>query len=234
MVCTKKVSCKTPPKFSKRKRLNTSIKKRNIRYKPSSKTEEINCALCDFRSVSNVKVIRHMKSSHTQQISDDLVVPDNRKRENPPKVLVEDMSVCDISDDDELSEGSVEKLLIETKSYKMCDFEATDEIELQNHIDKSHGHCSSSNLNEHVISVEKPLPLYKCNECSFTTTATDNLKEHKKEQHNKEQTEVDESIFLHKCISSRRPAKASCQAGKYFLLTPTLHLLWSANSCKYG
>ena len=55
-----------PLKESKRKRLTTPVKRRNMRYKPAPKREELNCGLCDFSSVSNVEIIRHMKNSHTE------------------------------------------------------------------------------------------------------------------------------------------------------------------------
>ena len=50
---------------SKRKRPTTPIKKRNMKHKPSAKLECLNCVLCDFSSVSNVKIIKHMKTKHT-------------------------------------------------------------------------------------------------------------------------------------------------------------------------
>ena len=45
-------------------------------------------------------------------------------------------------------------------------------------------------MNEDVAYVPpvKPLPLYKCSECSFTTTTTGTLKDHKKSTHEKEKS----------------------------------------------
>ena len=66
MVCSRKLTLPTPVRQSKRRRLSTSIKKRNIRYKAAPKVEELECALCEFKSVSNVKIIKHVRISHTQ------------------------------------------------------------------------------------------------------------------------------------------------------------------------
>ena len=71
-------------RFSKRKRLNTPVRRRNTRYKSSSKVDVLNCALCDFTSVSNVSVIRHMKTSHTLSGPSNVVV--QVQTENPKKV----------------------------------------------------------------------------------------------------------------------------------------------------
>ena len=48
--------------------------------------------------------------------------------------------------------------------------------------------------------VVKPLPLYKCSECSFATITTDELHDHKKDKHRKEEPATSQAI-LHKCIS---------------------------------
>ena len=45
------------------------------------------------------------------------------------------MSVCVVSDTEESGEMRVEDLLIETKSFTECDFEAPDEDELEKHHD---------------------------------------------------------------------------------------------------
>ena len=101
------------------------------------------------------------------------------KTDVPRRVLVEDISVCEISDEDEQNETNVEKLLVENKSCEVCDFEGTDASHLDKHTDEIHGRSSNTrtNLNEDIV---KPLPLYKCNECSFASTTTDTRKEHKK------------------------------------------------------
>ena len=74
-----------------------------------------------------------MKSSHTQPGSVNLDVMESRKTDVPRRLLIEDMSVCEISDEDEQNESNEEILLVENKSCKMCDFEATDEIHLDKH-----------------------------------------------------------------------------------------------------
>ena len=48
------------------------------------------------------------------------------------------MSVCDITDDDEFEGSKVETLLIENKSCTVCDFEATNESELNKHMNEVH------------------------------------------------------------------------------------------------
>ena len=48
---------------------------------------------------------------------------------------------------------------------------------------------------------ENASPLYKCKDCGLTTTTTDNLRDHMKEQHNKQQTVNEQTVFLHSCIS---------------------------------
>ena len=51
MVLTKQSFVQTPLKLQMRRRLSTSVKKRNIRHKP----KELSCEVCQFKSVSNVK-----------------------------------------------------------------------------------------------------------------------------------------------------------------------------------
>ena len=107
-VCKRKVSLLTPLRQSKRKRITTTVKKRNIKYKPMAKSEVFTCALCELTSSSNVKLIRHMKTMHTQLSSDNLEVFKNQsiiEIEDIPKQLDEDMSVCELSDNDESNEN---------------------------------------------------------------------------------------------------------------------------------
>ena len=171
LVCLRKVPSVSSIRYPKRKRIATPIKKRNIRYKPAAKQGGINCAICDFASVSNVKMIRHMKTSHTEPCYDKDVSGSVKTSVPRQTLLDEDMSVFLISDDEEASGNGSEELLAE-------------------------------NLNEEVIPpVVKPLPLYKCNECSFATTNTASLREHKKNSHVKERTNEEEVTFLHSCIS---------------------------------
>ena len=67
------------------------------------------------------------------------------------------------------------------------------------HIEAKH----EKTLNKQLVDSEaiKPSPLYKCNNCSFIAMNTDNLTEHKKEQHRKKKPLPDMSIFFHTCIS---------------------------------
>ena len=191
-VCSRKPSLLTPIQNSKRRRLSTSVKKRNMRYKPAAKPAEIDCALCDFKSVSKVKIIKHMKTSHTEANKPSLA----------PKVLAEDMSVCEISDDEDVTDRG-EKLLTESKSCVTCEFEAKQEADLDEHHKECHSQ-PSVNLDEVAEKsppTVKPIHLYKCNDCSFTTVTTDELQEHKKNKHKREKTVVSETVFLHSCIS---------------------------------
>ena len=80
----KLVSLRKPPsgpllRNAKRK-LATPVKRRNMKHKPIAKPGTISCAMCEFTSVSNVKIIRHMKTTHTE-----------------PKMLDEDMSIVEVS-----------------------------------------------------------------------------------------------------------------------------------------
>ena len=113
-------------------------------------------------------------------------------------LLVGDLSLCVLSDDED-------ELLIERKSCDECDFIALTEEDLENH-NEYHVKKTSCTLQEGVTTappVVKPPPLYKCNACSFTTTTTGELKDHMKDVHEKEKLNVlNESVFLHTCISS--------------------------------
>ena len=177
----------------------TPVKRRNIRHKPTGKPEGISCALCDFASVSNLKMIRHMKTSHTNSCLEKDGVDDEASPKE--KVLVEDMSVHVVSDDDNTNNSVSDELLVEEISCLECDFLASDEHELEKHLDESHNKTANSNLSEdnNIPPVVKPLPLYKCNLCSFATTTTDSLKVHKKNSHEKDKGV--ESVYLHSCIS---------------------------------
>ena len=187
----KMVSLRKPPsgpllRNSKRK-LGTPVKRRNMKHKPTVKPETINCAMCEFTSVSNVKIIRHMKTTHTE-----------------PKMLDEDMSVSEVSIAEELNGTGFEKLLVESKSCNKCDFVFTGEDALEMHVDELHGNNTVITVNEVVSPTPqvKPLPLYKCNECAYATITTNALKDHKIEAHGKEQlSKVYEEMFLHSCIS---------------------------------
>ena len=104
MVSERKVSNLPQLRHSKRKRVMTPVKKRNMKYKTATKTDALNCALCDFVSVSRVKVIKHMKSNHTEPSLGDreaTACSFSSLNDIDPKhkLLVEDMSI--VSDDEE-------------------------------------------------------------------------------------------------------------------------------------
>ena len=79
---------------------------------------EINCALCEFKSVSNVKVIKHMKISHTKSTKTDVTT----------ELLDEDMSMCVVSDDEE-DDVRKEELLREDILCEECDFKFQTEVQ---------------------------------------------------------------------------------------------------------
>lgn len=137
----------TPMKHLKRRRLSTSVKKRNVRHRPAIKPLEITCMFCEFRTVSNVKMIRHMKSMHTS-ISNLL--------ENTPRILAEDMSLC-VTEDEveemitptpklltenrsvcEISKDGNEKLVIDNLNRETCNFSSKNEITLESHVENLH------------------------------------------------------------------------------------------------
>ena len=191
MVSSKRVAIQTPLRKSKRRRICTSAKKRNIRHKPASKQEELTCRLCDFKSVNNAKMTKHMKTLHTKAIRPIEV----------PRILVEDMSICSGSDDEGVAKKD-ENLLAEDKAGDNSDSVTIEEETSQN--PNTEGHNKDVSLNTHTPDVEPPLTvksisLYKCNECAFVATTTDNLLGHKKESHKKEVQSSD--VFLHSCIS---------------------------------
>ena len=184
IVCEKKVSMPNSIIHPKRKRINTPNKRRNIKFKSASKLVETKCAMCDFASNSNVSMIRHMKSMHTQQSSRNLNVI-HEETEIPHRVLLEDMSVCDISVEDGVDTDK-EELLTEIKICRICMFKATNQIELETHLQSSHGEGPDSNLSEDIIETTQGVfcsSVYNCDECPFTPTIAESLKEHKEELH---------------------------------------------------
>ena len=217
----------TPMKHLKRRRLSTSTKKRNVRHKPALK--ENSCALCPFSTVSNVKMIRHMKTTHTSQ---------TRQIEVIPKILDEDMSLC------EETETEDEKLPIEDKRTKSdeeldhlrTELLVTEEIpevkkdiahisnKVESQIPDSSGEVkqkdkienklrescefSSKTKDDFVNHIAEDhtqvnhSSFYKCNECVFIAATMEELKVYKKKQHVSEQQKPD-NIFLHSCISCK-------------------------------
>ena len=182
----------TPINYQKRRRLSTSIKKRNIRHKPAQKPHEILCGFCDFTSVSNVKMIRHMKSTHTQPNLMDIT----------PKVLAEDLSLCGINDVEPLVVDEAENWLSENELCEHCDYAAENRNDMEKHCDDHHTQPSATldEITQKPTPVVKPLPLYKCNECSFATITTEELLVHKKDIHKKSKATESET-YLHSCIS---------------------------------
>ena len=190
MVTSKSAPCVLQLRKSKRKRLTTPVKKRNIKYKPAPKVEGQTCALCEFTSVSRSKVILHMKTKHTDVGQVVLDVP-NVTRNINAKIFVEDMSVCGLSDSEEL--------LLGNKSCDNCDFIAADEDGRNMHTDECHNLKTDLTLNEEVSnapSFVKPLALYKCNECPFANTTTGALNEHKKNVHETARPDVQADIVV--------------------------------------
>ena len=63
MVCSRKLTLQTPVRQSKRRRLSTSIKKRNIRYKTAPKVEQIECAPLQLM------IYKYIRRTHTEEIN---------------------------------------------------------------------------------------------------------------------------------------------------------------------
>ena len=136
---------------SKRKRPNTPVKKRNIKYKPAPKQEILNCAVCEFTAGNNVKLKKHMKSYHTEPIIKDtaLAINESVRTQN-----VEDMSVCAVS-------GSEEEVMTEITACTKCNFEASTEEELEKHLDEVHSKIVLKTLDEETVPSDrvKSIPL---------------------------------------------------------------------------
>ena len=171
---------------SKRKRIATPVKKRNIKHKAI--LEELKCALCEFASTTKVKIIRHMKSTHTEQGKTVVV-----QKETPPvdieankplmKQMVEDMSICEIVED--------EKQLIENKKFEECEFRADTEKSLEIHV-----------KDEHEQELESLHSIVKCDECTFITKSGVKLQEHKVKHVNETKRDNSEEIpFMHSCVT---------------------------------
>ena len=196
-VCIQKASTMTPLRESKRKRITTTVKKRNIKYKPASKLELFNCAMCDLTSSSNVKIIRHMKTMHTQGVINESII---EIEDVLPKQLVEDMSVCELSDNDD-SHESLSNIVLKCEE---CTFSASEVGLLINHKEIEHNKhspsdekllaenydvdCNTIRTEDEEVNIENleqdpstslneetenASPLYKCKDCVFTTTTTD-------------------------------------------------------------
>ena len=180
MVNSKRICLVTPPRKQKRRRISTTINKRNMRYKPAQKLQEIKCTFCEFLSLSNVKMIRHMKTEHTET--------QPKYVQMTPRVLAEDLSLCELGDD---APENVEKLLSEYKHCDFCEFEAQDDQLIEEHIHEAHID-ETATIKENV----KPPPLYKCNSCVYTALTTSELQAHIIE--GKEENQV---VYLHSCIS---------------------------------
>ena len=110
-----------------------------------------------------------MKSEHTQSSSRTPNVTHD-EIEIPRRIFVEDMSVGDISVD-AVEDTNKEELITEMKRCRKCMFEATDEDELEVHLQNSHGQGSDSNLIELNIETSQTVEsstTYNCDECLFT------------------------------------------------------------------
>ena len=118
-------------------------------------------------------------------------------------ILVEDMTVCVVSNDEESDEKMTERLLAEKISSTECNFVASRDEELEKHCEELHGMETSCTLNQEAENVPpvKPLPLYKCSECSYATTTNQALKQPKRTEHEKEKSMRMDAVFLYSCIS---------------------------------
>ena len=180
MVTLKKKNMIPILRETKRKRITTPAKKRNIKYKPT--LEELKCALCDFASTAKVKITRHMKSTHTEQgisgssaaIQEEPTLKIKEEHcENKPiiKQMVEDMSICEIVEE--------EKLLIEDNESGKSEFTAENEKRFENHVKDEHEHDETSFM-------------HSCISCKFNTNDYQLLREHIDRIHREQVEKVDE------------------------------------------
>ena len=170
--------------------------------------------------MSSAKISKHKKALHTKA-----------RQETTPEqsILVEDMSVCNVNEDQEAISQKIEELMTERKYCEECDFVSSDELMLETHLNDAHTATLSEEVAVPPVVIQPPivaqppvvtqppvtkqppfvkqppvvkaLPLYKCNECLFATITTDDLKEHKNDTHVKVQHSKKETSFLHSCIS---------------------------------
>ena len=176
LVCMRKVQTAVPLRYPKRKRIATPVKKRNIKYKPTIKQEGINCGFCDFASFSNVKMIRHMKTSHTKPCAKDDTSGSIAK---DVPLLFEDISMCLISDDEEESNNKdVNEDIIAPPVVKPlplykcngCQFATTTTANLKEHKKSSHEIEKQDNANA--------VFLHSCISCNYRTNDYSSLQEH--------------------------------------------------------
>ena len=157
----------------------------------SSKVEEGICALCDFVSISKAKMLKHMKATHTKE-----------EIQNPPqaKLMAEDLSICAISEDEN------EKPTTKSLSCGKGEFLAQEMKVLENHVkntleEKKHEYTSMEE-DKQLTNI----PIIKCDECVFVTRSEENVREHKKKKHAKENVKdelrkAETIIYMHSCIS---------------------------------
>ena len=169
----------------KRKRIATPIKKRNIKHKPTSKLEQQSCALCDFTSVSQAKMIHHMKIKHTNQIEAQPSPAIDVAKSVKQITLVEDMSLCMLSDDEEPRKQ--EKEACDNKSSNV---NSHDEKNFEQHQEQEHKEQSISIGNEpvpvtkeHGNNTEVKLNNKPCEESKSVGNTNDEFKVHIQETH---------------------------------------------------
>ena len=94
-----------------------------------------------------------------------------------PRVLAEDLSMCE---GDPIA-AEAEQLLTQNKLCDKCDFAAGNEEELEKHCVEYHPQPRTTldESSQEPPPVVKPIPLYKCNSCSFATITTNELQIHK-------------------------------------------------------
>ena len=191
-----------PRRTSKRTANFTPMVKTPKRPKTASLSYEgvidSDCSILDdtFGGQRTASPIKDMKTLLTPVVK-------SVKSDVPSKVSPQNMSICSVSDDDDETNFR-ELLLTEKKHCVLCNFSTEIEEDLEKHRVESHDQqaCMLEENIEITIGkpVVKPLPLYKCSECSFATITTDELHDHKKDKHRKEEPAISQAI-LHKCIS---------------------------------
>ena len=127
-----------------------------------------------------------MKNNHTKPCTsnnDALSSASNPKE----RILIEDMSVCSVSDTDETK---IEELLIDDESA------GSNKNELDELVDKVETN-ETLDVDIAIVPTVKPLSLYKCSECSFGTTTTGELKDHKNNKHEKAKENILGDFSIH-------------------------------------
>ena len=192
------------------KRKVVSRPMRSVKYKSIN----FSCAKCETTFSSNAQMKKHMKIVHTNDLDD-----------TPETIgsipMVDSISLLDVSMDQisasnqitleerneeieviENAKVAANTTLLEDITCRKCNFEATDENILKNHIRSCHENeksnpeaskftCQSceyitskkQEIEEHMRSSHGPERLQKCQQCKFSSTSKTVLDDHVQKEH---------------------------------------------------